>query len=436
MEGHLLIYTPKLTPRISYAFSLFFESLINTPYKIVTDVTEYKNYKGPKLNYSGSKVDEKEIFIHDCGLLNETGIREQSISVTEWEGLKIFFRTDSGSLPFDVLAASFYLVTRYEEYLPSQLDKHNRFQPANSLAFKSKFLDVPLVNLWAEKLKSLLVKANPGIVINERSYTFIPTIDVDVAYAHKGRKLYVTIGSYVKAIATFNFGLIGNKTTTLLGLRPDDYDTYEYQNEIFRRENVNPICFILAGKRGPYDKNISTGSSYFKSLVKKLGFRGNIGVHPSYRSMNDVEIVMKEKDIVEKNFRGKITKSRQHYLRIKFPETYRCLSGAGITDDYSMGYAASPGFRASICTPYYFYDLKAEEALPIKLHPFMVMDGTLNEYICVTPDEAISLTKKLIEQVRQCNGEFIAIWHNDTLNDKGKWKGWKRVFETIMEAAK
>ncbi len=433
--NELLIYTPKLTPRINYAFSLFFDSLINTPYKVTTDVTEYTNYTGPRLNYSGKAIVQGEVFIHYKGLLFDNGVSKQDITVTEWEGLKIFYQSE-GTMPFDVFAASFYLVTRYEEYLPYESDMHSRFRPNDSLAFKNKFINLPLVNLWAEKLQEILMKAFPAITIKENTYTFTPTIDVDVAYAHKGRKIHITIGSYLKALLKFDFAFMVNKTGTLLGSKPDEYDTYNYQEEIFAKHKIKPIYFFLAGSRSKYDKNINVDGNHFAALIKKIDKYAHVGIHPSYQSLGSREIVGEEIKRVSNNAEEKITRSRQHYLRIVLPDTYRCLVTLGITDDYSMGYAACPGFRASICTPYFFYDLQAEKVLPIKLHSSIVMDGTLNEYINVTPDEAIELTKKLIEQVKQSKGEFVSIWHNDTLNDMGKWKGWRRVFETIVEAAR
>ncbi len=435
MSSDLLIYTPKITSRINYALSLFFESLIITPYKVTTDIEEYKNYNGPRLNYSGQAVADNEIFIHYKGLLFDNGVSVQNIKVSEWEGLKIFYQSP-GTMPFDVFAASFYLVSRYEEYLPHEGDKHGRFKHADSLAFKNQFIKQPLVNLWAEKLKSILQKTYPAIIIKENTYTFTPTIDIDVAYAHKGRKLYVTIGAYLRALLNFDFRTISNKTKTLFGSRPDGYDTYDYQQQVFKKYNLNPIYFFLAGKRGDYDKNINVESKDFSDLVKKVSGFADVAIHPSYSSLGKTEMVKEEIKKLEDKLGNKITKSRQHFLRILWPDTFRGLASSGITDDYTLCYAGTVGFRASICTPFFFYDLQKEEILPLKLHSSAVMDGTLNEYMFMSPDEAIDITKKLIEQVKQVKGEFVGIWHNDSLNDKGKWMGWTRVFETIVAEAK
>ncbi len=435
MAGQLLIYTSELKPRISYTFSLFFESLINTPYKVITDISEYKNHQGPKLNYSEQPIDQSEVFIHASGLLSETDIKPQNITVSEWDGLKIFYQTNNGSLPFDVFAASFYLVSRYEEYLPFTPDKHGRYQHTESLAYKNHFLDTPLVNYWAERLKNILLKAYPDLVIKENAYVFIPTVDIDIAYAHKGRGLTLTIASYLKALSKFNFPLVVNKTLTLLGFRKDEYDTFRYQKGIFKKKNVSPVYFMLAGKRGEFDKNISTDSSAFKSLIIELRYFANVGIHPSYKSANNPEIVRKEMAEVEKYLGGKLSKSRQHFLKMSLPDTYHCLLQSGVTDDYTMLYAGMHGFRASICTPFFFYDIKAERILQVKVHPGALMDGTLKDYEGLSPQQAIEISKELISNVKGCKGEFIPVFHNDNLSETGEWKGWREVFETIVENA-
>jgi hypothetical protein len=137
---------------------------------------------------------------------------------------------------------------------------------------------------------------------------------------------------------------------------------------------------------------------------------------------------------VEQNIPKKITCSRQHFLKISLPETYRCLAKLGITDDYSMTYAGAAGFRASICTPFLFYDLKAENTLPVKVHSCAVMDGTLNEYLQLSIPDAIEISRELIDKVKKCGGEFIAIWHNHSISEQGHWKGWRVVFESMLES--
>jgi len=431
----LLIYTPRVTQRVTYIFQLFFDSLIRTSYSVTMDEVVFNTYTGPKLNYSATSIANAKVQIIPAGLLTEKGIKPQSPEIFVWNNLKVFYRTDSDSMPFDIFSASFYLVSRYEEYFPTKLDKHKRFQYKNSFAFKNLFLDDPLVNMWAEELKKIILLEYPTIAFSRNKYSFIPTIDIDTAYAHLARNILITTGTYLKAIIKVDYKTLFEKTLVLLRLKKDPYNTYHYQEVIFTKYHSRPIYFFLAGKRGHYDKNISPNSRKFKGLVKRLNLMGEVGIHPSYHSKNHIETVEKETENVERYSIGKITCSRQHYLRLSLPETYRCLAKLGITDDYSMAYAPAVGFRASICTPFYFYDLRTESILPVKIHSSAIMDGTLKEYLKLSPNRSIMVVKELIQKTKSVNGEFIPIWHNHSINDKGGWKNWKTVFETMMEAA-
>jgi len=431
--AELLIYTPKVTQRVNYIFQLFFDSLVKTPFTITSDEAAFKAFTGPKLNYSSTSFSNDSLQITPCGLLAETGIKPQTINVSEWNNLKIFFQANSSDLPFDIFSATFYLASRYEEYFSHKPDENARFHHSNSLAYRNNFLDEPLINLWAEELKKIILKKYPTISFSENSYSFVPTMDIDVAYAHLGRNLGLTLGSYFKALSKFQFKTAIEKKLVLMHWKKDPYDTFDYQENIFKKYNLRPIYFFLAGKRGHNDKNISPDSNRFKKLVNKIASFAAVGIHPSYNSSSDAKIVSQEIANVEQNISAKISCSRQHFLRLNLPETYHCLAKLGISDDYTMAYAGQAGFRASICTPFFFYDLQAESILPVKLHSSVVMDGTLNEYLHLTPKEAISVTQELLAKVKKCKGEFIFIWHNHSLNDRGHWNGWKMVFESILE---
>ncbi|HTA27131.1 MAG TPA: hypothetical protein VK809_05050, partial [Bacteroidia bacterium] len=266
----LLIYTPNVTSRVNYIFQLFFDSLIKTSYTLTPDEAAFRVYNGPKLNYSNTSFPNEILQIIPYGLLTETNIKIQNIQVSEWNNLKIFFQTDSVDLPFDIFSASFYLVSRYEEYLSHKPDEHSRFHHSYSLAYKNNFLDEPLINLWAEELKKIILKKYPSVIFSENIYKFVPTIDIDIAYAHLGRNIWLTLGSYFKAVSKFQIKTIIEKKLVLLHLKKDPYDTYDYQENIFKKYKLRPIYFFLAGKRGHNDKNISPNNNRFKKLVNRL----------------------------------------------------------------------------------------------------------------------------------------------------------------------
>ncbi len=126
-----------------------------------------------------------------------------------------------------------------------------------------------------------------------------------------------------------------------------------------------------------------------------------------------------------------MNKSRQHFIRLRFPRNYRRLLNAGILEDFTMGYPSHTGFRAGICTPYYFFDLKKEMATNLKIIPFQVMDVTLRDYLGLSPQEATKEIGRLMAEVKEVGGTFVSIWHNETVTDLDGWKGFRQVFEEM-----
>ncbi len=170
-----------------------------------------------------------------------------------------------------------------------------------------------------------------------------------------------------------------------------------------------------------------------KVWFSKLAGITLIGIHPSLRS-NDHAGLLK---VEYKRYSGILGKapaiSRQHFLILRFPETYRRLIEMGIKEDYSIGYASNPGFRAGTCSPFNFYDLAAENETDLILFPFAVMDVTFRQYLLLTPNEALDRIKRLIAHADAVGGTFISLWHNESLSGEGIWKGWREVFEGMVE---
>jgi hypothetical protein len=402
---------------------------------LTNNVEDFKKYDGPKLSYTNNQLCD-ELFFVSRNLLFETGVTEQNISVFDYNNSKVFYATGKASaLPFDVFAASFYLVSRYEEYLPHIRDEHDRFQPQDSLAFTNGFLQKPVVNTWILWIKELIQKKYPTIIFPEKKYKFISTIDIDNAYAYLEKGFTRSFGGYLKSILKFDKTEIIERTRVLFGLQKDPYDTYDFQLEILKKYKLKCIYFFLLGDYGVNDKNLPADSVKFQSLIKMLGDYARIGIHPSYGSNKNKWQLKKEVERLSKILHREVTLSRQHFLKLTLPETYRNLIDLDITDDYTMGFASQVGFRASICTPFNFYDLDMELETKLKIHPFAMMEGTLKDYMKVQPEDALPKIKFLIDEVKAVNGEFISLWHNESLSNQKLWSGWQPVYEEMVKYA-
>ncbi len=432
----LLIYVPKLTQRIRYTFKLVFSDLLLMNYDLTTDLDYFLSADRPKMQYAGKPYSD-DIFFKSHGLLLKRGIEVIPVDVVEYQGINAFFPSgdNMSAMPFDVFSAIFYLTSRYEEYLPFVRDKHGRFTAEKSLAFNLGFLSKPVVNIWALKLREILLKKYPNLKYSIRKYKFIPTYDIDTAWAYDQKGLARTLGGYFLALKRMDWDDIKERTLVLLRKKKDPFDTYDLQLNYQKKYGLKPVYFFLFARYSNYDKNINTRNRKFRLLIKRITDYAKIGIHPSYYSVEHPELLKKELEDLEKVVNKDVNRSRQHFLRLIMPNTYRNLMDNDIMDDYTMGYASKPGFRASICTPYYFYDLDIEHETTLRINPFAVMDGTLKDYMDLTPEDALIMVKDLIDEVKKVNGTFISLWHNESLSNRLRWKGWREVYEKLLEMA-
>lgn len=432
----ILIYTHKITKRIQYIFKLYFGYLLGVEFKLTSKLEDFQSFEGLKISYTKKKIDDE---IHFCssGLLFETGVEGQEPGFFTFEENVAFFPVyeKESALRFDPFAAGFYLVTRYEEYLPYMKDKFDRFDAEQSVSVKHGFLHKPLVNIWAEKIKDILHTKAPDLKFGKRGFKFVSTIDIDSAYSYKYKGTVRTIGGFAKSLAKFDLAEMFERVKVLTGITKDPFDTYGLQLRLQKKYDLFPIYFVLFADYGKFDKNIPVYNSKFQRLVKSLADYAEVGIHPSYESNYNPDKLKLETERLSKILNREITKSRQHFLKLTFPNTYRNLINLDITDDYTMGYASEPGFRAGICDPFYFYDLDLETETKLKIHPFQVMEGTLKDYMHLSNEQSLISIKKLIDEVKAVNGTFVSIWHNESLSNSKRWAGWHNVYEEMIEYA-
>ncbi|MFN5324477.1 MAG: polysaccharide deacetylase family protein [Bacteroidota bacterium] len=434
-RSKVAVLVPAITNRLRYTFDLVLSDLVGVDYEFVQTKEAFSAFPGPKISYGDASVGD-EIFIGSVRLLFEKGIEDQQVSVFDWQGVKALFSTNPQLLfPFDLFAASFWLVTRYEEYLPHLRDSHDRFDSSESLAYQKGFIGKPLVNIYAGMIRDVLRNRYPEMVFSNRKYRFISTIDIDNAWAYLEKGFMRTAGAYARSLVNVDFKEFWERTQALLGLIKDPYDTYEYQFELQRKFKFKSIYFFLLGEYGVNDKNVPVDSRKFQSLIQSISDYAETGIHPSYGSNKDPKKLKTELSILSRILKREVHSSRQHFLVLKLPETYRRLVELDIYDDYTMGLNLQLGFRASICTPYYFYDLDNEQVTSLKIHPFAVMDATMKYYMKIRPEEAMDHILPVIREVRAVNGDFISLWHNESLSENKIWSGWRDVYKQMVEAA-
>lgn len=430
----IFIHVPQITSRVKYTFRFLFEEMMGLPCTLTTDKEEFLNSPLPKFAYGNEPIKDTLSFkAHP--LLFETDIYKQKIEFRQWRQLPVFFSVDNEELPFDLFASAFFLISRYEEYLPQGRDHHNRFRSEESTSYKGGFLDRPIIDVWVKEFKGILKEKFPSLSFPPVQFSFTPTVDIDNAYAYKYKGgLRITL-NLLKKLAQFKFKKFSERIAVHAGYKKDPYDSYEKLLRIHKTYKIQPLYFILLGDYGKYDRNLSYDNKKFIDLIRSLQRYAHIGLHPSYKSNGGNGQLVKEKKRLEKILGSTVEKSRQHYIKLEFPTTYRSLLEQGIKEDYSMGFPSKVGFRAGTSTPFYFFDLGKNESTSLKIFPFVMMDSTLKYYMKCRSKEVIPYMTPIIEEMKRVGGNFVFVFHNESLGESKMWKNWGDMYEKIIKLA-
>ncbi len=423
----ILVYCTIANERLRYIVEQVFESRAILTHSL----DEFSQFDGYKINYTDQQISHQPIQIVPHGLLDQESITAQSIDCFEWEGLTAFFKTaESELVPFDLFAAAFYLISRYEEYLPHTKDHLGRYEHTNSIAYQHHFLQFPLIQLWRNKLFEKI-----GYPLNDlkSNFSFIPTYDIDIAYSYRYHTVARNVGGFFKDLFNLNSSAIIERLQVLEGVQKDPYDIYEWLNLLHESLQLKPIYFFLvAAKRKGLDKNIDPSNQSMQQLIKQHAELYSIGVHPSIQSNTKPSLLNSEIKKLSAIVNTNITSSRNHYINIQFPQSFERLIEAGITDDYSMGYPTVNGFRASYAKPFRWFNLNTNLPTPLIIHPFCYMDATAIFQERITPQKAAEDLQYYFDTVKSVGGECVTIFHNNCLTTQDSFKEWRDLYADFL----
>lgn len=426
----LLIFTHKVTNRLTYTAKQVFERILGLEIGFTTKVEDFIKHNGPKMTYSKQPL-QNEFFIRSNDLLFEQGINDMDVKVFDWDGIPCFFSAgEKSTVPFDIFSASFFLLSRYEEYLPHVKDSVGRFPVKESIAYQNKFLELPVVDLWAYKLLEMLKERFPDLENKENGYRFISIINVTTSHAYSHRGPSRTIGGLLLDLGNLKFRNVWERISVLLGIKKDPYDNFLELVEIHKKFPIETMFFFQFAKHSAHDKNISTNNNKFRYLIKSVADYSVVSLSTSFVSSLDKNVLKEEKKQLGNLINRPINYARLRYNKVNVPATYRNLVETEFTDDFSMGYTHEIGFRAGTCTPFYFYDINTEVRQPIKIHPFAMHDYALFKYR--DKDEIFEKMDNLFRLVKQVKGEFVLVFSNELLGGKQP-QDWMELYQAMLK---
>ncbi|MCH5600489.1 polysaccharide deacetylase family protein [Niabella ginsengisoli] len=236
----------------------------------------------------------------------------------------------------------------------------------------------------------------------------------------------------MRDIIKFDFKACKERIRVLLGQQHDPYHNFGWLHQLHLQYNLKPkYFFLVAEKKSKKDKNISPRNIEMQKLITTISKQYSIGLHPSWQSGDNFSMLKKEKSMLSSITKTQITASRQHYLRFTLPTTYQRLTEVGIEEDYSMGYAAVNGFRASVAAPFYWFDLSKNKSTNMRIYPFCFMDATSVHYKKHNHNQAFAEMLQLYKTVQNVGGLYCTLWHNDTFSNTD----WASIYEELISIA-
>lgn len=431
----LLIYTHKITPRVNYVFRHICTRILQLPVKFTTTVDEFIVHDSLKISYTNKPLGS-EFHIKSTEVLFEQGITDIEFSVHNWDDVPCFFATGAlGALPFDIFAASFVLLSRYEEFMPHVKDPEGRFPATESLGYQHDFLDRPVVDLWAFKFRDVLAEAFPKFVWPERSFHLQPVIDVEQAYDLYKVGIMREIGGGLRDLLNLDFKRLFLRLQVNMGLRKDPYDTFSWLINIQKNASVRFIYFFQVGDYSTFTKNVRYNKKDFRELIKMVGDYGQIGLLFSREALEKAEQMKKEKIRIETITNKPLNAVRCTSHMGNLTTNYREMIQQEAANDYSMGYPDVLGFRAGTCTPFLYYDLDYESPTPLLIHPICAQSGVFELHALKEKELNLALDTffKMHTSAKAVNGTFIFSFKNKSFTGIGDDEGqWKQFFRQLL----
>ncbi len=478
------VFTDKVSPRIRYVFEEVLGRRLGKSVRLCFEEQDYLEYhrQGNSHCLKYLEVDRNDLpgtFIQHVGSILKKDMDElyepipTEFSFTEQEFVqlstyfknrfneeipkeitdiikqphRVLFKTDT-EIGFDPFSFAFYCLSRYEEYFPYNSDSLKRFSHRESIAFKYNWNHLPYLDL---ALVKLYLHLNLNV---EEFYQFKiqPTVDIDIAYRFLGRPAIRQLGAWFK----YPKWTIPRFITYLT--RKDGFDPEKTVVPFLKEGGKNTLnnarVFLLCSdKDSLYNKQVMRSFGPWKRVLKKLGHLTQIGLHPSLNVSsvsisqsgltpldneempiytlhpNSLILWNNEKLWLERTSGViPIVQSRQHYIHLLMPHTYRYLIQLGIKHDWSMGFAQDLGFRAGTAQPFLWYDLLEDKTTTLTIHPFSVMDVTVKNYLGLDIQEATRITNQMKSLCALLGVPFTFIVHNESLSEQQGWEGWKAVF--------
>ncbi|PWS32958.1 DUF7033 domain-containing protein [Pedobacter paludis] len=418
---HLIVFSTLLTPRIKYIFNFIFKDILKAEVEFTGNSQYFLQSDNIKISYGELPLAD-ELFFKSTSLLLSNKVEEFNLKTTLFGEYQVPFPVKDSLLPFDVFAASFFIVSRYEEYLHQKTSTED-FKASKSHQYKWRILDKPIIDEWALILKNLILKKYPGFRFYDKKFIQQPTINFTITPNVPDGFLSKT-KFFISSVFKKENVYLTSKFDKITGLGVDNEAVLADLEKSLDKKN-NPLFFI--GFPNVPDEYIRRNGISNLLAEKSVGL-----LKPCDNETQNVSGIKEAVSKLKKIHPEQINLNSQQLEVLRFPICYLNLLNSGINSDYSMGYADTAGFRAGTCTPFNWYDLQLEKVTSLSVKSYCISDSVLQfKHL----EEAKKIVNDYIDAVKVVDGAFFSSWQLRSLSNNYKYKKLKTVFNDMLKSA-
>lgn len=440
----------KKTP-LAYTYEYLIEDVLGL--QEIELVTEKQSIS---LVYAGKTLELRSDFLTHCLNLNQKDKPHQPLKQLDLSPYQIFDSLRERSIPIifgtdtinishdkielglDIFGSCFLMLSRWEEYVKSNRDTHDRFPASASLAYQEGFIERPIVDEYVEILWCCIHHLWPELERKEHHFKQYVSCDVDFLRLNHRNPLQLVKNMAGAIILRRDFvGAWSRLAHFLRGVNSSD--TFDFMMDVCEANKLKQAYYFIAREhKQAIDGDYNILDKRVVALIKKIRDRGHeIGLHPSYFTYLDRDKSLEEVQLLSQAIEqasgkaNEIKGGRQHYLRWNTPTTASNWEAMGMQYDSTLGYAGHIGFRCGTCREYPFYNLDTQSEMKLKIRPLLVMDATIltEQYMGLTDEEAFARVKHLKEICRAYKGNFSLLWHNTFFEKKRYFKLYRQIVQ-------
>ena len=434
-------------PEREYILYVLFEERLNIKYKIVygedtETVLVFPNQKEIIIedHFFSKFSDEnrylsKENIPDNYSILNNGEIKLEHLPI--FYGLaELNIEAKEIRLKSDIIAMIFFLLSRWEENVLTNRDSLNRVIEEDLFVVKNNLQERPLVDEYVNLIAILIKKSGYEKFSLDKNYTIIPTHDVD--FVKKWRNTFHAWkeigGDAIKrrnlSRAIYNLVLWSSSKLRIIN---EPNNTIEILINKAKTYNRKAVFFFMSGGSTCWDSYSDKDTDIIADWANKIiDSKNSLGIHPSILTAQSADLTAIELKNYQNIVKYQICCSRQHYLRLLIPETWKILEKNNIGWDSSCGFSNHIGFRCGTAIPFRVFDIETRMILRLKEKPLIVMDTALVEHAKFTENEAIERISKIKSRIEQFGGEFIFLLHNSSLRSY-EYQKYKRLIEELYK---